>query len=86
MGVLVGSNGFNLAAMIGLSALLAGSVRLARETLIFEGVVGLIITLLAAALLLGWLSPASATVLGALVGVPVPGRRDRRPAGSAVAG
>jgi cation:H+ antiporter len=70
VGVLVGSNGFNLAAMIGLSALLAGSVRLARETLVFEGVVGLIITLLAAALLLRWLSPVGATALGALVVLP----------------
>jgi cation:H+ antiporter len=70
VGVLVGSNGFNLAAMIGLSALLAGSVRVARETLIFEGTVGLLITLLAAALLLRWLSPPGATVLGAFVVVP----------------
>jgi cation:H+ antiporter len=70
VGVLVGSNGFNLAAMIGLSALLAGRVRLARETLLFEGVVGLIITLLAASLLLRWLAPAGATLLGAVVVVP----------------
>jgi cation:H+ antiporter len=70
VGVLVGSNGFNLAAMIGLSALLAGGVRLARETLVFEGAVGLIITLLAAALLLRWLSPVGATALGALVVLP----------------
>jgi len=70
VGVLVGSNGFNLAAMIGLSALLAGRVRLTRETLAFEGMVGLVITLLAAALLLGWLSPGGATVLSALIVVP----------------
>ena len=70
VGVLVGSNGFNLAAMIGLSALLAGRVRLARETLMFEGAVGLLITLLAAALLLRWLSPAGATVLSAFFVVP----------------
>jgi cation:H+ antiporter len=70
VGVLVGSNGFNLAAMIGLSALLAGRVRLARETLIFEGGVGLAITLLAAALLLHWLSPPGATGLSALIVVP----------------
>jgi cation:H+ antiporter len=70
VGVLVGSNGFNLAAMIGLSALLAGRVRLARETLLFEGAVGLVITLLAAALLLGWLSPAGATALSALIVAP----------------
>jgi cation:H+ antiporter len=70
VGVLVGSNGFNLAAMIGLSALVTGNVRLSRETLIFEGAVGLMITLLAAALLLGWLSPAGASVLSALVALP----------------
>ena len=70
VGVLVGSNGFNLAAMIGLSALIAGSVRLARNTLALEGGVGLIITLLAAALLLGWVSPAVAAVSSAIVLVP----------------
>jgi cation:H+ antiporter len=70
VGVLVGSNGFNLAAMIGMSALLAGRVRLARETLMFEGVVGLIITVLAAALLLRWLSSAATTILTAFVVVP----------------
>jgi cation:H+ antiporter len=70
VGVLVGSNGFNLAAMIGLSALITGSVRLARETLLFEGTVGLIVTLLAAALLLGWLSPAEAAILAAVALVP----------------
>ena len=59
VGVLVGSNGFNLAAMIGVSALITGRVRLARETLLFEGTVGLIITLLASALLLRWLRRAA---------------------------
>src|SRR5436305_13188753 len=47
VGVLVGSNGFNLAAMIGLSALVAGRVQLPREVLRLEGTVGLLITLLA---------------------------------------
>jgi cation:H+ antiporter len=70
VGVLVGSNGFNLAAMIGLSALIAGSVRLARNTLVLEGTVGLIITLLAAALLLGWVSSAAATISSAIVLTP----------------
>jgi cation:H+ antiporter len=70
VGVLVGSNGFNLAAMIGLSALISGRVRLARETLVFEGAVGLVITLFAAALLLGWLSPGGATVLSVLIVAP----------------
>jgi len=70
VGVLVGSNTFQLAAMIGLSALLAGAVRLPRETLLLEGVVGLIITVLAAALLLRWLSPAVAVLLTVVVVLP----------------
>ena len=70
VGVLVGSNGFNLAAMIGLSALITGRVRLARETLALEGTVGLIVTLLAAALLLHWLTAGSATLLSAVIVVP----------------
>ena len=70
VGVLVGSNGFNLAAMIGVSALVTGRVRLARETLLFEGTVGLIITLLASALLLRWLSPGGPAISSAVVAVP----------------
>ena len=60
VGVIAGSNAFQLAAMIGLSALLAGSVVLAREALLLEGIAGMAIMLIAAALLLGWLSPALA--------------------------
>ena len=37
VGVLVGSNAFQLAAMIGVSALLAGAVRLPRETVAARG-------------------------------------------------
>jgi cation:H+ antiporter len=70
VGVLVGSNGFNLAAMIGLSAVLAGRVRLPREVLGLEGLVGLLITLLASALLLGWLPPPAAAGLSAIVVIP----------------
>jgi cation:H+ antiporter len=70
VGVLVGSNGFNLAAMIGLSALLTGRVRLARKVLMLEGIVALLITVVAGALLLGWLSPAVASGGSALVVIP----------------
>jgi cation:H+ antiporter len=70
IGVLVGSNGFNLAAMIGLSALLAGRVRLPREVLLLEGLVGLLITLIAGALLLRWVSPAAAGAISLLVLIP----------------
>src|SRR3954470_1470765 len=41
-GVVVGSNVFTLAAMIGLSAIVCGSVRLRREPLVVEGAVGLV--------------------------------------------
>jgi len=69
VGVLVGSNAFNLAAMLGVSALLAGAVVLARETLLLEGLVGLVITLIAAALLLRWLAvPVAAVLAGLAVG------------------
>src|SRR5947208_8757644 len=39
VGVVVGSNVFNLAAMVGSSALVCGLVRLRREALVVEGVV-----------------------------------------------
>jgi cation:H+ antiporter len=70
VGVLVGSNTFQLGAMIGLSALVARVVRLPRETVLLEGVVGLVITLLATVLLLRWLSPAAAVLLSLLVVIP----------------
>jgi cation:H+ antiporter len=70
VGVLVGSNAFQLAAMIGLSGLLAGSVILPREALLLEGLTGVAITVIAAAVLLGWLAPPAAGALGAFVAVP----------------
>ncbi|HTX10941.1 MAG TPA: hypothetical protein VME22_20120 [Solirubrobacteraceae bacterium] len=70
VGVLVGSNAFQLAAMIGLSALLAGGVRLARETLALEGLVGLLVTVLAAVLLFRWLSPAETVAITVCVIAP----------------
>jgi cation:H+ antiporter len=68
--VLIGSNAFNLAAMIGLSAVIAGSVRLARPALLLEGLTGAAVTLIAAGVLLGWLAPIAAVV--GIVGVLIP--------------
>ncbi len=70
VGVLVGSNAFQLAAMIGVSALLAGSVLIPRETLALEGIVGLLVTVLAAALLFRWLSPVATVLIAAVVVAP----------------
>jgi len=70
VGVLVGSNVFNLAAMIGVSALVVGSVRLARDVLLLEAAVGGLVTLIAAGVLLGWIPALVAVILVACVLVP----------------
>lgn len=63
VGVLVGSNAFNLAAMVGVSALLAGAVTVRRGALVLEGAMGLLATLLAAAVLLGDVVPWVAMIV-----------------------
>jgi cation:H+ antiporter len=70
VGVVVGSNVFNLAAMIGGSALLAGLVHVRRESLAVEGAVGLGVLLTSSALVIGWLPPAAAAAIIAVVLVP----------------
>jgi cation:H+ antiporter len=70
VGVVVGSNVFNLAALLGLSALLAGHVRIHRHGLLLNGGVAITITAIAAALVLGGIGSAVATVL--LAGVFAP--------------
>ena len=70
IGVVVGSNVFNLAAMIGGSALLAGLVHVRRESLLVEGGVGLAVLLASAGLVVGWLPPAAAVAIIAVVLVP----------------
>jgi cation:H+ antiporter len=70
VGVIVGSNTFNLAAMLGVSGILAGSVWVSRPVLLLEGATGAAITLIAVAVLFGWLDPAISAVLAACVIVP----------------
>ncbi len=70
VGVVLGSNVFNLAAMVGLSAVLCGGIRIRREALAVEGAVGLAATLIAGALVLELLGAWAA--LGLLVAVLVP--------------
>ena len=62
LGVVVGSNVFNIAAMLGLSAVVVGRVRLAPEALALEGGVALAVTVVVSLLVFGVL-PAWATVL-----------------------
>ena len=67
VGIIVGSNVFNLAAMIGVSGLVAGAVVLRRETLVLEGVTGAAVLLIAAGVLLRLVSPVVGAVLAACV-------------------
>jgi cation:H+ antiporter len=70
VGVVVGSNVFNLAALLGLSALVAGYVRIHRHGLVLNGGVVLAVTALGAALVLGAIGAVAATVLILAVLVP----------------
>ena len=70
VGVILGSNVFNLAAMIGFSAILCGGIRIRPEALAVEGAVGLAATLIVGALVLELVGAWTALVLLAVVLVP----------------
>jgi cation:H+ antiporter len=70
IGVILGSNVFNLAAMIGMSAMLCGGIRIRREALAVEGAVGVAVTLVAGALLLTLIPAWLALLLLAAVLMP----------------
>jgi cation:H+ antiporter len=70
VGVVVGSNVFNLAAMVGLGAILCGGIRIRREALAVEGAVGLAVTVIVGALLLTLLGPWPTLALLAAVLLP----------------
>jgi cation:H+ antiporter len=63
VGVVIGSNVFNLAALLGLSAVVAGSVRIHRHGLLFNGGAALLVTAVAAALVLRRIDAIVATVV-----------------------
>src|SRR5579885_2173042 len=69
-GVVLGSNLFNIAILLGLSAVLAGRVRMQRWGLLLDGAVALFTLLVVAALLLGLFTPLLAMVLLAVLLVP----------------
>jgi len=68
--VVLGSNLFNLAMLLGLSALLAGQVRIRRQGLLLDGSVGIAALLIVAALLLGLITPIAVLVLLAVLLIP----------------
>jgi len=69
-GVVVGSNLVNLAGLLGIGAVVAGSVDLRRSALVLHGGVSAVVTVAALALLDGWIPPGAAATLIAIVFAP----------------
>lgn len=69
-GVIFGSNLFNLASLLGLAALIAGGIKVQRRTVLLNGSVGLLVTVLALALVSGWGSTVTFAVLILLIPIP----------------
>ncbi len=63
VGVVVGSNVFNIAALLGLSAVIAGRVKISPHGLLLNGGVAMLAALIGAMLVLRWLPPWAAFVL-----------------------
>lgn len=69
-GVVIGSNVFNLAALLGLGAIAAGRIALHRRVLLFEGVVATLIAAIAVAVVVVGLPPAAGVIACLAVLVP----------------
>jgi cation:H+ antiporter len=70
VGVVIGASTFNLAALLGVSALVAGSVTVHRHGLLLNGLVGLAVVGIGTALVLGSIDAWAAILLIAAVFVP----------------
>jgi cation:H+ antiporter len=62
-GVVIGSNVFNLAALLGLGAVVAGRIRLHRKVVVLGGAVGICVAVVCLVVVLGVLPPAAGLVL-----------------------
>ena len=69
-GVVIGSNVFNLAALLGLAAVLAGEIALHRRVIVLEGVVAVWVAAVCVAVVVGLLSPAVGLVVVMCLLVP----------------
>lgn len=63
VGVVVGSNLFNLAALLGLSAVVARGVQIRRGPLILDAAIGLLVAVAAASMVAGVASPVAVALL-----------------------
>jgi cation:H+ antiporter len=70
IGVTLGSNVFNLAALLGLGALVAGRIALHRREILLEGGLGLWLALVALAVVTGNMEPSLGLLAGSAVFVP----------------
>ena len=70
VGVTLGSNVFNLAALLGLSAVIARRIALHRRSILLEGGVGLLIALVGLAVVVGLLGPIVGLGLALVAFVP----------------
>src|SRR5215467_5642596 len=66
-GVVIGSNVFNLAALLGLGAVVAGRIRLHRKVVLLSGTVATAVAVVCLAVVLGLVPPAAGCVLGLAV-------------------
>jgi cation:H+ antiporter len=69
-GVVIGSNVFNLAALLGLSAVVAGAIALHRKVVLMEGMVAVLVALICLVAVVGAIPPAAGLAAVALVLVP----------------
>src|SRR5262249_26986631 len=80
LGVVLGASVFNFATMIGLSALLAGTIAIGRRSLSIEGMFAVAAVLVAAGVVLGSLPPWAGVAVLAAVAAPYLVAVGRRPA------
>lgn len=69
-GVVIGSNVFNLAALLGLAAVAAGGIRLHRRVILLEGTVATLIATLCLSVVLGGPGPGIGLLVAAAVLIP----------------
>lgn len=69
-GVVIGSNVFNLAALLGLGAVVAGRIALHRKVVVLSGVVGVWIAVACLLVILGLLTPVAGIVVVAVAFLP----------------
>jgi cation:H+ antiporter len=69
-GVVIGSNVFNLAALLGLGAVVAGEIRLHRRVILLEGTVAVLIAIVCLAVVLGGPGPGVGLLASIVVLVP----------------